>query len=201
MQAVEPIRDMKKIEKIIKTLRGKKTTDRSNYRNASLMLFAFNSALRVSDILNLKWESVFDFKKKKFYEHVYLEEQKTEKAKKMKLNKGAIMALTELKEQYFKNAISPELYLFQSREGENQALSRFMALKILQDAAEEVGCREIIGMHSTRKSFCYHSWKSGVPLVIIQDILNHSSSKVTKAYLGINQDEKDKVMDSISFEF
>ena len=76
-----------------------------------------------------------------------------------------------------------------------------MALKILHDAAKEIGCREIIGMHSTWKSFCYHSWKNGVPLVVIQDILNHSFQKVTKLYLGINQDEKDKAMDTVSFEF
>ena len=48
-----------------------------------------------------------------------------------------------------------------------------------------------------RKTFGYHAWKKGIPPAVIMDIYNHSSIEITKAYLSINQDDRDDVYKKI----
>ncbi|MCT4621574.1 MAG: hypothetical protein N4A62_19575 [Marinisporobacter sp.] len=45
-----------------------------------------------------------------------------------------------------------EHFVFKSREGENNAITRQQALNILKDAAKSVGVNENIGTHSLRKT-------------------------------------------------
>lgn len=71
-----------------------------------------------------------------------------------------------------------------------------MAWKIIKEAAEAVGVKDI-GTHSLRKTWAYHSYKAGTDIVIIQDMLNHSSPAITLRYIGITQDEKDRAVLSL----
>ncbi|MDF2547736.1 MAG: hypothetical protein K0R93_2634 [Anaerosolibacter sp.] len=64
-----------------------------------------------------------------------------------------------------------------------------MAWRTINDACRAVGVTGNIGTHTLRKTWGYWAWKSGVPLPIIMEVLNHSSLTVTKRYLGITQDE------------
>jgi integrase len=185
MEIVEPIRDPKKIAALKQYLLGGK-----NIRNYTLVVLGLNSALRISDILKLTWEAVYDFTDDEFRTHVYLREMKTDKSKKLTLNNSATKALALLK-----NSIDcrPNDYIFMSREGDNRPITRIMALKIVKSASEAVGIKERIGCHSLRKTFGYHSWKKGVPLPLLCELFNHSTQQVTKRYLGIIQDDLDAV--------
>ena len=73
MELVEPIRDMKKLEKMKKYLKGK------SLRDYGLFVLGINSGLRVSDLLNLKIDDVAD--KGKLKDRIHLIEQKTGKTK------------------------------------------------------------------------------------------------------------------------
>ncbi|AOT72539.1 hypothetical protein Gferi_25085 [Geosporobacter ferrireducens] len=64
-----------------------------------------------------------------------------------------------------------------------------MTWTILKNACAALGVKENVGTHTLRKTWGYWAWKSGVPLPIIMEVLNHSSLSVTKRYLGITQDE------------
>lgn len=71
MERVEPIRSEKKIKDLKKYLLGA-----GNMRNYALIVLGLNTALRISDILQLTWEDVYDFEEKTFKTHVYIKEQK-----------------------------------------------------------------------------------------------------------------------------
>ncbi|MCY6485887.1 tyrosine-type recombinase/integrase [Clostridium aestuarii] len=186
MERVEPIRSEKKIKDLKKYLLGY-----NNIRNYTLIVLGLNSALRISDILNLTWDSVYDFEESTLRSHVYIKEKKTGKDKKFLLNNNAVFALNKLKKQL--GHINTLDYVFQSREGQNKPITRSMALKIVKNSCNAVGIKEKIGCHSLRKTFGYHSWKKGVPLPVLMELYNHSNQSVTKLYLGISQDDIDAV--------
>lgn len=185
MAKTEPIRRIQDIKKIKEYF---KKHNRSRY----LLLFTLgiNTALRISDILCLKYDDVIDFENGKVKEHINLKEGKTGKDKCCFLNE---MCVRTINEYYNETNGSKEEYLFQSRKGTNQPITRQRAYCIIKEAASYNGLSTQISCHSMRKTFGYHAWKTGVSPAIIMDIFNHSSMKVTKIYLGINQDDTDDV--------
>lgn len=186
MISVDPIRDEKKIDALKKYLLGS-----GNLRNYTMVVVGLNTALRISDILDITWGMVYDFENDNFIEDVSLKEMKTKKAKKLKLNKNAMNALIT----YFKSIDRPSEndYIFKSREGYNKPITRQMAYDIIKNAADAVGVKGIIGCHSLRKTFGYWSAKKGVPIHILMELYNHSSERTTKKYLGITQDDLNDV--------
>lgn len=186
MERVEPIRSLKKLQDMKKYLLGT-----GNIRNYALVVLGINSALRISDILSLTWGDVYDYEEGAFKIHIWIEEQKTGKDKKIWLNKNALEGLQRLLEGL--RCPAPQEYIFRSREGDNRPITRYMAGKIVKEAAQAVGIKESIGCHSLRKTFGYHSWKKGVPLPVLMELYNHSNQAITKLYLGISQDDIDEV--------
>ena len=59
MGTAQPIRNKKELEAFRKYYLEQK----QNYRNYALICLGVNSALRISDILKLKWSDVYDAKK------------------------------------------------------------------------------------------------------------------------------------------
>ena len=186
MEKVEPIRSEKKIKDLKQYLLGS-----GNMRNYALVVLGLNTALRISDILSLTWDDVYDFEEKTFKTHVYIREQKTGKDKKFLLNKNAIEGLLRHKKQLGHIKILD--FIFVSRNGQNKPITRHMAIRIIKESCSAVGVKENVGCHSLRKTFGYHSWKKGVPTPVLMELFNHSNQSVTKLYLGISQDDIDEV--------
>lgn len=183
MSTTEPIRDLNKMREF----KDYYVYVKPNVRNYALICLGINSALRISDLLALKWKDVYDFHTKIFAQHIIVEEQKTRKKTTIALNKNALAALSILKE---KEAFCPDSYLFPGRNGH---LSRSQAFRIIKEAAKNTHFDCNISCHSLRKSFGYHAWKCGTPPAVLMAIYNHSSYQITKRYLGIAQDDKDSV--------
>ena len=70
---------------------------------------------------------------------------------------------------------------------------RLQAWKFITTICKSVGLRGNFGTHSLRKTWGYHARMSGVDLALIMYKLNHSSLVYTKRYLGITDDELQKV--------
>lgn len=172
-------------------------TQKPHDRNYALCIFGLNTALRISDILRLKWKDVYDFSKKAYLPHITVTEQKTGKENRIAINRTIINVLDRhlLKKETIP---SPEDYLFQSRKGMNHPLSRSQAFRIVKEAACWAGMEQHISCHSLRKTFGYHAWQQGVQPALLMDIYNHSSYRITKHYLGIDQNDKDNVFLNIS---
>jgi integrase len=166
------------------------------YRNYTMFVLGINTALRISDLLQLKWGDVWDFEKEVFYLHIYIREQKTSKMNCIAVNKSCSEALTILKEQC--KVITSEEYVFFSGNNRNRHISRNRAYNIIKKAAVSTHIEGNISCHSLRKTFGYHAWKCGTPPALIMSIYNHSTIEITKRYLSIEQDDKDALFQRIN---
>lgn len=162
-----------------------------NIRNYVMIIMGLNTAFRIGDLLQLQWQDVFQEKDAKFREHISVTEQKTGKKRIVAINAAVRKALLQFRES------CPELlakdYLFPSQKDRQHPISRYQAYRIIRNAAIHTGLEEHISCHSLRKTFGYHAWKQGVPPAMLMDIYNHSSYRITKRYLCIEQDDKDQV--------
>ena len=182
MAMTEPIRDKKQV----KELAGY-WLKRGNLRNYTLIVLGVCTALRISDLLKLKWDDVYNNESEEFYSHITLTEKKTGKNKIIALNSQAVKALR----LYLPFRCGE--YIFTNNRKDEKAISRVQAWRIIRTAAEAINAVGRIACHSLRKSFGYFAWKAGVHPAVIMDIYNHTSYEVTRRYLGISQDDRDKV--------
>lgn len=193
MSTTQPIRDKQKLQ----SFKNYYQNEKNNLRNYTIIIIGLNTALRISDILNLTYDEVYQ--DNKVQEHITVKEQKTGKENRILLNREAKLALTK----YHQELIQTEMYkngnpyLFPSPKKPNSPLSRSQAYRMIIYAADAVGIDGNISCHSLRKTFGYHAWKQGNDPIVIMVIFNHSSLSITKRYLCIEQDDKDDVYRSI----
>ena len=189
MNTVEPIRSIRKIAAIKNILKAEK-----NPRNYLLFVIGINSALRISDLLNLKVKNVLDLKGD-IQEYIYIRQKKTGKEFKPKINKSIRDAL----EHYFSKVrtVDMEDYLFKSFRS-NRPLDRTQAWNLINKWCREVGLETgSYGTHTLRKTWGFLARKSGVPIDIIMHKLGQNSVKATKSYVGITQEEVGEVENKI----
>lgn len=180
MNTVQPIREVDKVLDIADYLKER------NERDYIMFMMGIYSGLRISDILKLK---VRDIKGK---DYISMREMKTDKEKRFAINDE----LKPVIKDYIKNMAEYE-YLFKSPR-RNGPITRQQAYNILSDAAKHFGL-DAIGTHTLRKTWGYHLYQQTHDAVTIMQILNHADISITLRYIGINQDNKDKVMRKLSF--
>lgn len=182
MAATEPIRDKNQLKALSEYF-----LKRGQLRNYVLVVLGVHTALRISDLLRLKWVDVYDKERGDFRAHVTITEKKTGKTKTIALNKHAVNALR----LYFPHQRGE--FIFVSNRKNGKAISRIQAWRIIHGAVLAVGIAGKIACHSLRKTWGYHAWTSkAVSPVVIMDIYNHSSYEVTRRYLGVAQDDLDR---------
>lgn len=179
MNIVNPIKDVKDIEKMKQSLSG---------RDLLLFVFGINSSLRISDILSLK---VGDVRNKT---SLILFEKKTKKRKEFRFNQSLITALNELVPE----TASDDDWLFPSKRNAEKPLDRTQAWRNLNAAAKRAGITVNIGTHTLRKTWAYHRYKAGYNVAQLMVALNHSSQTETLRYIGIEQEQIDDLYDSIN---
>jgi integrase len=179
---VEPIRDLRKIAEMKETLKS------VNGRDELLFVMGINTALRISDLLSIRIGDVLDGEGR-ISDTISLKERKTGKIKRFPLNTTVKEALSDHLAK--RPGFSPMEPLFLSRKG--GALSRSQAWRILKMAGETIGLGNI-GTHSLRKTFGYQVYKKTAgDLGLVQKLMNHSTSKVTLRYIGIDREMIDRV--------
>ncbi len=186
-----PIRKKEEIELIKNYFLGKE-----KYRDYSLFVLGINTSLRISDLLKIRWNDVYDFKHQKFRNHLVLKEQKTGKINCIAINDSCKNALSlQLKYKY---PVMQDDYIFYSGNNAQKHMSRNRAWHIIKEAALDNELDGNISCHSMRKTFGYHAWQAGGQPALIMNIYNHSNIEITKRYLSIEQDEKDNLFHKLN---
>ncbi len=185
---VEPIREKSKIKSMYRYLKWK------DPKYALLFKFGLNTGLRISDILPIKTGDIFNANGE-FKDYLVLNEKKTGKEKKIKIN---LALRTELLQFTTPDERRKDLYLFYNSKTKFH-IKRIQAYKVLKKAS--VACDvENFGTHSMRKTWGYWTYKaSKYNIGLIMDTFNHSSPNVTLRYIGVNQDQKDKLYTLVQF--
>lgn len=186
MEFVEPIRDVRKIAQIKNTLRGA-----NKIRDLLLFELGINSALRISDLLRVQVQDLFD-KEGNINWSFSIKEEKTNKPNRITITPKVQETLKQYKELYPYIIQKPEFYVFfhmkRSPKGAEH-IDRKQAWKLIHTRCRDAWLPENYGGHTLRKTWGYQARQNHIPLEIIQHKLNHSSMAVTERYLGITADE------------
>lgn len=190
MSTTQPIKNTEQL----KLFKAYYQSEKPNPRNYTLIIIGLNSALRISDILQLTYGDVYDFERNIWKTHIVTVEHKTGKTNRIYMNREIQKTLKEFTDPGSKDASA---WLFGSQIQKVHPLSRFQAYRIVREAASFAGLDANISCHSLRKTFGYYAWKQGTPPALLMSIYNHSAYRITKRYLGIDQDDKDEVFAKI----
>ena len=171
MNEVGAIKDKRQIEKMKRSL--------TNERDLLLFTLGINTGLRISDLLGLRVKDVIG-------DVISIREAKTGKLRVATLNETASKAI---KTYLSNNKLTDNDFIFRSRKGKNQPISRVQAWTILNKAAKRAKLNINIGTHTLRKTFGYWAYKQGIDITLLQQVFNHSAPSITLRYIGITQDD------------
>lgn len=154
---------------------------------------SFCTACRASDILNLRWEDIVG------KHRLTVTEKKTRKPRMIILNPSVQAKLRQLRgllgDPYMDGFI-----FFNANTGLPYTIQHVN--RTLKSFKQKYNLRiENFSTHTFRKTFGRYVYDShnhsAESLLLLNKILNHSSIDVTKAYIGITQDEINGIYNSI----
>ena len=190
MNFVEPIRDRKKITQIKNLLRGQQ-----RFRDLLLFTVGINTALRISDVLQLRIGQFVD-EQGSVRSRFEVREIKTGKRHDVTINDSIRETLSEYLRAYPDVTNSPENFVFFNSEYNlySAPLKRGRVWEFISAICKEVGLQGNYGTHSLRKTWGYQARMQGVDLALIMYKLNHANVADTKRYIGITNDEVEEVV-------
>ena len=165
---------------IIQTMREGGVGFRKNDRIANALVLEANLGIRIEDVLNLKLKDIISDGDRY---RLNITEQKTEKKRTFTV---PFPIYQFIKLYAVENGISPEDKLFNMSERNVQ--------KYLQKVAEYLGY-ENVGTHSFRKFFATEIYvNNNYNIVLVQQLLQHSSVATTQRYIGITSEMQEKAL-------
>lgn len=213
---VQPIKE-EDIPKIVKYYKSRvDNAQRVNHemsarRDLSLFIMGINIALRISDLITLKWNDIYrdDWT---FRDGKSITPKKTANISKhvlLKFNNDFKKAV-EYYRQYCDTIENMDTYIFTGsilEDGDNDVghISDAAIEYSLKQAAKAVEIKYDICTHSLRKSFCRlrydHAEDKSAVLVELMVLLGHSSVLATKHYICITEEELEELYNSVSIGF
>ncbi|UXR78645.1 MULTISPECIES: tyrosine-type recombinase/integrase [unclassified Staphylococcus] len=170
MKCVNPITNCEDIQKMYTFL---KTQSQRDYL---LFKFAIHTGIKLNELLNL---TVSDVMKNQYEVIAHWEVCGSHEIQ---------VVLPETLRQEMKHYIELEKLaahdlLFQSKRTK-KGLSRQQAYRIVHAAAQGAGIPHV-GLTTLRKTFAYHTYRSGVSVSIIQKYLGHQTAQETRKFIGV----------------
>ncbi|WP_203558266.1 tyrosine-type recombinase/integrase [Bacteroides sp. 224] len=156
---------------------------------------SFCTACRVSDVLNLHWKDILD------KDQVTVLEIKTGKLRSIKFNASVKKKTNEL--YRLLGSPSIEEHIFQTNRSKGAFTKQYINRKLKEFKSKYRINIGNFSTHTFRKTFGRYVYeannRSEESLILLCKVLNHSSTAITKTYIGIRQDEIDNIFDSIKF--
>ncbi len=188
VNTVFPIKDAKKLNEIIKGLADYETE--RERRIYLLFMVGICTGLRIGDMIGLTVGQVNRGDK------LRLIEEKTGKEQSIKINKQLRAVLDAELE-----GLNDDAYLFPSRQkdrrGRVKHISVSTAEKDLQDVKYWFNLRYPFSCHSLRKTYGYWHYQMNHNLPLLAKQFNHSDTRVTLAYIGLDEDEAAKATENM----
>ncbi len=167
-------------KEIIETMRTGGVGFRPNERIATALILEANLGIRISDILALTPKNII--KDGNRY-RLNITEIKTKKKRPFTVPKEIYAFIKKYCETY---EILPTERLFPYTERNIQ--------KYLKKVTDYLGY-ENIGTHSFRKFFATDIWeKNGYNIVLVQQLLQHSSPTTTQRYIGLTSEQMENAL-------
>lgn len=175
-------------------------------RNHAMFCCGINIGIRASDLINLKWSSVYD-KKWNFKESYTFKPQKTKRTNKfvtIAYNEAFRGYIEEYRNELFRLKDRPDQddYIFFSKKDDKTPINPQQVWKIMSDTADECGILKAIGSHTMRKTFGRNFYMEAenkdYALRMLQEWFGHSSPDVTLRYIGVTYEELIKFVNSVN---
>ena len=158
-----------------------------NYKFQLLFAAGTYLGLRCGDLLKLRWKDVMNT------DVLEITEGKTKKVRRIRLNPELSGIINRL---YKKMAVTDEDELLFANKTKQKAMNIQYINRQLKEIAKKYylpTIRNSISTHNFRKTLGRHVWaKNGYSeksLLLLGELFNHSSIKITKVYLGIKEEE------------
>lgn len=192
-QIVLPIKDSNVLRQVEDTLLNNFRFGRRNY---TIFQVGKATLLRVSDVLSLHYDDVFD-EHGQVKKNAYIHDQKTDKANTLYLRPVEHDLLT-YRQWLINNNLVGE-WLFPSTERLQQHINQRQFYNVMHKVGDLLGIN-YLGTHTMRKTGAYRVYEqTNHNIALVMKLLNHSSEKMTLAYLGLDQESTENILDHIDF--
>ena len=185
---MSPIKDLRKVEGFLRLAQS------HGEKYYVIGKFQLNTGLRIIDVLKIRVSDIM-LPSFRFREHLTLKEKKTGQDKQIKLNdelKRCLKAYVSF------NGLSYNGFLFPGRK-DGTHITYYQVWRVFTGIAEQLSL-ENFATHSLRKTWGYFSYKASKHnIALIMAMFNHDSERETLKYIGIDQDEKDRVYSTVRF--
>jgi len=187
--AADPIRDNKYILEILDLLKDKP-------RDQAMFMCGISTNLRGCDLVSLTIKHAEDVINNGF---CIIIEKKTQKARRVFMNKSAKLILTKLiLERKLDPSVGPNSPLFVGQRGQ---FTRTTFSRMVQQWCAAVGVPGKISGHTLRKTYGFFQFRiKGVDLESLMHDYNHSDIKTTLYYIGVtDKTEQQKRFEELDY--
>lgn len=192
-QVVLPIKDSNVLKQVQTTLLD---SFRAGRRNYTIFQVGKATLLRVSDVLALKMSDVFD-EQGNVKNNAYIHDKKTGKS-----NTLYLAPVKDDLKKYYEWLVKSDLvgeWLFPSISHVNRHITERQFYKVMSKVGDLLGIN-YLGTHTMRKTGAYRVYEqTNHNIGLVMKLLNHSSERMTLAYLGLDQDTTENILDKIDF--
>ncbi|MCC4414864.1 site-specific integrase [Limosilactobacillus reuteri] len=193
-QVVLPIKDSNVLHEVQDTLLNNFQFGRRNY---TIFQVGKATLLRVSDVLALRHNEIFD-DDGSIKKNAYIRDKKTNKPNTLYL-KPVKQDLQDYYAWLQENNIRSE-WLFPSTTHHDRHITEKQFYKIMAKVGDLLGIN-YLGTHTMRKTGAYRVYtQSNYNIGLVMTLLNHSSEAMTLKYLGLDQISREKMLDQIDFD-